>query len=71
MLGVGFFQTNFDFLTGLGRQNVLLSYKRYFCPELKLEKIFHLCSIFVKLWGFKDCLFGQFGTINAQYNSRF
>ena len=23
------------------------------------------------LWGFKDCLFGQFATVNAQYNSRY
>ena len=25
----------------------------------------------MKLWGFKDCHFGQFGTINARYISRY
>ena len=73
VLGVGFFflQTNFDFLPSHFWRNFFLSFKRYFCPELKFEKIFYLCSFFVKLWGFKDCHFDQFGTINAQYNSRY
>ena len=47
------------------------SFERHCCPELKFEKIFHLWSFFVKLRGFKDCHFGQFGTINARYISRY
>ena len=73
VLGVGFFflQTNFDFLTSLFWRTFFISFKRFCCPELKFEKIFHLSSFFVKLWGFKDCHFGQFGTINARYISRY
>ena len=73
VLGVGFFflQTNFDFLTSHFWRNFLMSFKRYCCPELKFEKIFHLWSFFVKLWGFKYCHFDQFGTINERYNSRY
>ena len=76
MLGMGFFllQTNFDFLISHFWRNFFMSFKKYCCPELKFEKIFHLWSFFVKLWGFKDCHFGhsdQFGTINARYNSRY
>ena len=40
----------------------------YNCPELKFEKIFHLWSFLVQLWGFIDC---QFGTINARFISRY
>ena len=69
VLGGGFFlQTNFDFLTSHFWRNFFISFKRYCCRELKFEKIYHLWSFFVKLWGFKDCHFGhfdQFGTINA------
>ena len=67
MLGVGFFflQTNFDFLTSNFWQNFFISFESYCCPEPKFEKIFYL------LWGFKDCHFGQFGTINARYISRY
>ena len=73
VLGVGFFflQTNFDFLTSHFRRNFFISFKLYCCLELKCEKIFHLWSFFVKLWGFKSCHFGhfdQFGTFNARYN---
>ena len=76
VLGVGcfFLQTNFDFLTSHFWRNFFISFKRYCCSELKFEKIFHLWSFFVELWGFKDCHFGhfeQFGTINARYNSRY
>ena len=28
-------------------------------------------TFFFKLWGFKECHFGQFGTINARYISRY
>ena len=44
VLGVGFFflETNFDFLTSHFRQNCFISFKRYCCLELKLEKVFHL-----------------------------
>ena len=43
VLGVGFFlQTNFDFLTSHFWRNFFISFKRYCCPELKFEKIFHL-----------------------------
>ena len=68
VLGVGFFflQTNFDFLTSHFWRNFFISFESYCCLELKFEKIFHLWSFFVKLWGFKDCHFGQFGTINAR-----
>ena len=69
--GFFFLQTNFDFLTSLFDGIFFISFKKYCCPELKFEKIFHLWSFFVKLWGFKDCHFGQFGTINARYNSRY
>ena len=67
MVGVEFFflQTNFDFLIS-HFFGFLISFNRCCCIELKLEKIFHLRLFFVKLWGFEDCHFGQFGTINAQ-----
>ena len=68
---VFFLQTNFDFLTSHFWQNFFISFESYRCLELKFEKIFHLWSFFVKLWGFKDCHFDQFGTINAWYNSRY
>ena len=76
VLGVGFFflRTKFDFLTSHFWRNFFISFERYCCHELKFEKIFHLWSFFVELWGFKDCHFGhfdQFGTINARYNSRY
>ena len=62
----------FDFLTSHFWQNFFISFKRYNCPELKIEKsIFHLWSVLVKLWGFNNCHFGQFGTINARYISRY
>ena len=71
---VFFLQTNFDFFLASHFWRIFFSsFKRYCCPELKLEQIFHLWSFFVKLWGLKDCHFGhfdQFGTINARYNSR-
>ena len=69
-----FLQTNFDFLTSHFWRKFFISFESYCCPELKFEKIFHLWSFFVKLWGFKDCHFGhfdQFGTINARYVSRY
>ena len=71
---VFFLQTNFDFLTSNFWRNFFISFESHCCPEFKFEKIFHLWSLFVKLWGFKDCHFGhfdQFGTINARYNSRY
>ena len=69
-----FLQTSFDFLTSHFWRNFFKSVKRYCCLELKFERIFHLWSFFVKLWGFRDCHFDhfdQFGTINARYNSPF
>ena len=73
MLGVGFFflQTNFDFLTSRFWQNFFISFERYCCLELKFEKIFNLWTFFVKLWGFKDCRYALFGTINARYISSY
>ena len=71
--GVFFLETNFDFLTSIFWL-IFYIIQKVFCPQLKIEKIFHLWSSFVKLWGFKDCCFGhfdQFGTINARYNSRY
>ena len=71
---VFFLQTNFDFLTSHFWRNFLISFKSYCCPELKFEKMFHLWLFFVKLWGFKDCHFGQFdqfGTVNARYILRY
>ena len=65
------FRQNFDFLTSHFWRNFFISFKRYCCPELKFETIFHLWSFFVDLWEFKDCHFDQFGTINARYNSRY
>ena len=38
----GFFQTFLDFLTSHFLRTVFISFKKYFCPELKFEKIFHL-----------------------------
>ena len=38
-----------------------LSIKKYYCFELKIEKIIYLWSFFVK---YED--FGQFGTINTR-----
>ena len=70
-IGVGFFQSNFDFSTSHFWQKIFVSFKKYCCPELKFEKIFHLQLLFVKLWGLKDCHFGRFGTINARYIIRF
>ena len=67
----GWFFFSSDFLTSHFWRNFFISFKRYCCPELKFEKIFHLWSFFVKLWGFKDCHFGQLGTINARYISRY
>ena len=40
----------------------------------QMWKYISLVIIFVKLWGLKDCHFGDFdqlGTINARYNSRY
>ena len=65
-----FLQRNFDFLNSHFWRNFFISFKKYCCPELKFENIFYLWSFFVKLWEFKDCHFGQFGTINARYISR-
>ena len=65
--GFFFLQTNFDFLTSHFWRNFFISFERYCCPELKFEKIFYLWLFFVKLRGFKDCNFGQFGKINARY----
>ena len=70
--GVDFFSSdkfrlfNKPFLT-----EFFISFERYYWHELKFEKIFYLWSFFVKLWGFKDCYFGQSGTINAGYISRY
>ena len=43
VLGVGFFlQTNFDFSTSHFLQIFKISFRKFYCPELKLEKIFQL-----------------------------
>ena len=47
---VFFLQTNFDFLTSQVWRIFLISLKRYCWTELKFENIFHLWSLFVKLW---------------------
>ena len=60
-----------DFLTSHFFAEFFISFERYCCPELKNEKIFHLWLLYVRLWGFKDCHFGQFGTINARHISRY
>ena len=67
---VFFLQTNFDFLTSHFWRIFFIWFESYCYLELKFEKIFHLWSFFVKLWGFEDCHFGQFGTINARSVSR-
>ena len=36
-----------------------------------LKRYFTCDHFFFKLWRFKDCNFGQFGTINARYISRY
>ena len=69
--GFFFLQTNFDFLNSHFWRNFFFSFERYCCPEVKFEKIFHLWSFFLKIRGFKDRHFGQFGTINARYISRY
>ena len=57
VLGVSFFlQTKYGFLTSFLNGIFLISFKRYCCLELRFEKIFHLWSFFVKLWGFRACL---------------
>ena len=66
-----FLQTNFNFLTSRFWRNFFTSFKSYEWSKLKFEKIFHLWSFFVELWGVKDCDFGQIGTINARYVSRY
>ena len=68
---VFFLQTNFDFLISHFWRIFFTSFERYWCVELKFKKIFWLWSFFVKLWGFKDWRFGQFGTINARYILRY
>ena len=55
-----------EFLT-----NFLCHSKIIVVLSLNLKKIFHLWSFFVKLWGFKNLHFGQFGTINARYILRY
>ena len=60
------FSSKFDFWTSHFWQSFFISYKTYCYPELKFEKIFYQWSIFVKLWGFKDC---YFETINAGFIS--
>ena len=60
-------QTNFDFLTSHFWRKILTSFERYSYTELKFEKIFQLWCIFVRLRGFKDCHFDQFGTTNMIY----
>ena len=68
VLGVGFFlQTNFDFLTSYFWRNCKKSFKRFCCLELKFEKVFNLWLFFLNLWGFKNCHFGEFGTINVRF----
>ena len=39
--------------------------------SLNLKRYFTCDFLFAKLWGFKYCHFGQFGTINARFISRY
>ena len=66
-----FFQTNFDFLTSYLWRSFFIPFKRYCYHELEFEKTFDLWSFFVELWAFKDWHFGQIGTINKWYISRY
>ena len=71
-LGVCFFSSaHFDFLNSHFDGFLFISFQSYCCPKLKIEKMYHLWSFFVKLWGFKDCHFSHFWTINAWYISRY
>ena len=44
--------------------------KCIFVGSLKIKSYFTCDLFFVKLWGFKNCHFGHFGTSNARYTSR-
>ena len=47
---------------------------RYFRIESRNNNILPVITflqVFVKLWGFKICHFGQFGKINARYILRY
>ena len=69
MLGVFFSSDKFCFLTSHFWRNFFITFKRFCCPELKFDYIFHLWSFFVRLLWFKNCYFVQFGTINERYIS--
>ena len=57
-LGVGSFSSDkFRFLTSHFWRIFVTSIESFCCPKLKFERNFHLWSLFVKLWGFKDCHF--------------
>ena len=67
---VFFLQTHFDFLTSHFWRSFLYNSKGN-VVQLNFEKIFHLWSFFVRLWGIHDCHLSQFETINAQYILRY
>ena len=46
-------------------------FKRHCCPELKFEKIFHLWSFFVELWGFEYCHLADLGQLTRNIKRRF
>ena len=62
-----FLQTSFDFLTSFFDRSFQYHSISSVAVGSNLKKIFHLWSCFVKLWGFKECQIGSFGTINARY----
>ena len=53
VLGMFFLQTNFGFLTNIFEGNFYYHWKGV------------IVFFFIELWGFKDCHFCQFGSINA------
>ena len=68
MLGLFFFPIIFQVLNKAFLTEFLTEHhlKGIVFLSSKLKKIFHLRSVFVKLWGFENCSFGQFGMTNAQ-----
>ena len=65
-----FLHTNFDSFTSLF-DGFFYHSKGIVVLSLNLERYFTCDHFFLKLWWFKDCHFGHFGTINARYISRY
>ena len=54
-------------LANFGRFSLYHSFNRLGCPKnICRHIIFHLWSFFVKLFGFENCLFGQFGQLTRK-----